>query len=98
MNKAKLAKDLGAFNAKTSELTRRIDAGPCSVNMFDDERAAITAAMAWSKLTDARRGMYTVVHGPSAQGLRYFVCHGDGGMIHMSERLIGQYENGRRTL
>lgn len=68
---------------------------PHVVNMFDTEQDACSAALRWSR---QGKEEWAVIHGPSEKGLVFYAERGDGGMIRNTERLVAQYENGRKVV
>ncbi len=65
---------------------------PAVLNSFDDEAEAIEHAKHWSKV---RREEWTVIHGLSGSGLKFFAELGDGGMIRNTERLVARFDCGK---
>lgn len=65
----------------------------CVVNKFDTEAEAVEHAKAWSV---EFRSEWTVIHGPSSDGLKFYAEPGDGGFVRNSERVVARFRSGRR--
>ncbi len=66
---------------------------PYVVNKFETAKDACEAACQWSK---DRKETWSVIHGFGEEGLAYFVERGDGGIVGVSESLVGTRTNGQK--